>query len=105
MTERFLDMIFPDLNKDWGGLSRDELDIICHLSITHNLFPLVYTQLKKADPNKTLSVVSEFLIEKKMGFLKVVTQALRHEILEKKLVELFSQNEIPALVLKGNTLA
>ena len=105
MTEQFLDIIFPDLNTDWGGLSRDKMNEIYHLSIAHNLFPLVYTQLKKAGPNKTASSVSEFLLEKKMGFLRVVTQALRHEILEKKLVKIFRENGSPALVFKGNILA
>lgn len=102
----FLNFILPFPLKEPCEVQKSDLQGIKALSLRHNLFPLVYSQLKKyrnlISPEK---VINDFLEQSKGLYLKSVALSVRQEAVENEIISLLGNKGIPTLVIKGNKIA
>lgn len=106
MNSLFLKLVQPFPIKEPLEIREDELSEIKRMSIKHNLFPLINTQLRKhqhiISPRDS---INEFLKKSEGLFLKSITVSVLQEAIEKELHRLLKGKGIPSIVIKGNQIA
>ena len=106
MSELFLTLIHPFPIQKKSVLQRSDLAEIKSLGITHNLFQLVCSQLKKYELLFTpQELVKDFLEESKGLYLKNIVRSMQQEAVEREVITLLRKKGIPSVVIKGNALA
>ncbi len=87
-------------------ISADELAGIKAVALKHNLLMLVYSRLRKYStefvPNEA---IAEFLKSLEPLYLKNAVNSMRQEAFENKTISILMGINIPAIVIKGNSLA
>ncbi len=106
MNSIFLKLIQPfPLNSPFKIEDDDFADIKSNC-LRHNLLMLVYTQLQRYQHivSSTKST-NNFLAESRHLFLKNIAFSKLQETIEKKIVSLLREKDIPAIVIRGNEIA
>lgn len=106
MNPLFLRLIHPFSIKESLKVQKNDLQEIKALSLNHNLFPLIYTQLQKyrnlISPEQ---VISDFLEESKGLYLKSAVLSMQQEAVENEIIALLRNRGISSVVIKGNQIA
>lgn len=106
MNPLFLRLIHPFSIKEPLKVQKNDLQEIKALSLNHNLFPLVYTQLQRyrnfISPNR---IINDFLEESRGLYLKSIILSARQEAVENEIISLLRKRGIPAALIKGNSIA
>lgn len=106
MNPLFLRLIHPFPIKEPLKVQKNDLQEIKALSLNHNLFPLIYTQLQKyrnlISPEQ---VISDFLEQSQGLYLKSAALSMQQEAVENEIGSFLGNKGIPSVVIKGNKIA
>ena len=106
MSSLFLKLIQPVTPIESLRINQNDLSEIKFLSVSHNLFPLVYTQLQKyhnlISPEQ---VINDFLEQSKGLYLKSVALSMQQEAIENEIFTILGKKKVPSVVIKGNKIA
>ncbi len=87
-------------------INQTDLSEIKLLSVSHNLFPLVYTQLQRyRNSISPEEYVTDFLKESKALYLKSIALSAQQESVENEITSLLADKGMPSVVIKGNEIA
>jgi len=102
----FLSLIQPLPLKKPLLIDRNILNSIDTLAKKNNVWMLLYVQLKSVN-NETLNSndVSAYLGEQKKVFLANAARCMKQEEEEKNVISILAENNISAIVIKGNKIA
>lgn len=103
MIETFLNVISPVFSPELFdiefGIEKDEeIEKLFTTAINHNLFMLIYCQLKRV---KSIEILDKY----QNSYFSLVVRSIKQEVLENKIIVVLKQHHIPSVVFKGNALA
>jgi len=106
MSSLFLRLIQPVAPIESLRISQSDLSEVESLSLSHNLFPLVYTQLQKyRNSISPEEYVTDLLTKTKALYLKSIALSAQQEAVENEISALLADKGIPSVVIKGNEVA
>lgn len=102
----FLKLIQPALQDNNIDIDEKSLHEVVELSKKNNLLMLLYVQLRRYnDEGFKNTAIKEHLKKLKPIFLTNASRSVQQEIEEQKIIKLLNDNNIPALIIKGNEIA
>jgi hypothetical protein len=106
MNSLFLKLIQPLPIENLPVANGDDFSAFKAQCFRHNLLPLVYAQMRKYQyivlPKDS---VNEFLKNSEGSYLKSVALSVKQEAVEKEVVSLLREHDIPSVVIRGNAIA
>jgi hypothetical protein len=106
MDTLFLKLIQPLAVENLIVMSENDFSVLKAQCSGHNLLPLVYTRLQKyQNIISPRQYAADFLNKSRDLFLKGITISARQEIIEKEIVALLREHDIPSVVIRGNAIA
>jgi len=106
MSSLYLKLIQPIFSIQSLRINQTDLSEIKSLSLSNNLFPLVYTQLQRyRNSISPKEYVTDFLGKTKALYLKSIALSAQQESVENEISFLLEGKGIPSVVIKGNEIA
>jgi hypothetical protein len=106
MDHKFLSILFPLQTRDTHRFTEEELLIMEKSAILHQVWQLMFTALQnrsRLDPSQ--KEVEDFLKKRKTIFLKHAATSIKQQVYQEKLINQLKKYDIPAIVLKGSSIA
>ena len=106
MNSLFLKLIQPLPIENLSAINENDFSRLKVQCFRHSLFPLVYTRLQKyRDIISIRECAADFLNKSRDVFLKGIALSTRQEAIEKEIVSLLKEHDIPSVVIRGNAIA
>ena len=97
MSPLFLRLIHPFPIKEPLKVQKNDLQEIKALSLNHNLFPLIYTQLQRyRNSISPEEYVTDFLRKTKTLYLKSIALSAQQESVENEIIALLADKGMPS---------
>lgn len=106
MNSLFLKLLQSFTSAGSLEINQSHLSGIKALSLTNNLFPLVYAKLQRYQNSiSPEEYVTDFLRKTKALYLKSIAFSAQQESVENEISSLLADKDIPSVVIKGNEVA